>query len=81
MELHKKNIKFRVDELRRSNMTVKEIAKGVIDTLPDNADMEEIIHALYIKQKFDRGIRQIKEGKGIPLEEAKKIMRSWVKKG
>ena len=62
-------------------MTVKEIAKGVIDTLPDNADMEEIIHALYIKQKFDRGIRQIKEGKGIPLEEAKKIMRSWVKKG
>ena len=62
-------------------MTVKEIAKGVIDTLPDNADMEEIIHALYIKQKFDRGIRQIKEGKGIPLEEAKKIMRSWVKNG
>ena len=62
-------------------MTFKEIAKGVIDTLPDNADMEEIIHALYIKQKFDRGIRQIKEGKGIPLEEAKKIMRSWVKNG
>lgn len=62
-------------------MTVKEIAKGVIDTLPDNADMEEIIHALYIKQKFDRGIRQIKAGKGIPLEKAAKTMRSWVKNG
>ena len=81
MELHKKNIKFEVDEMRRYNMTVKEIAKGVIDTLPDNADMEEIIHALYIKQKFDRGIRQIKAGKGIPLEKAAKTMHSWVKNG
>ena len=28
-------------------MTVKEIAKEVIDTLPNEANMDEIIHALY----------------------------------
>lgn len=60
-------------------MTTKEIAKNVIDTLPDEANMDEIIHALYIRAKFDHGIQQIEEGKGIPHEEAKKRMRKWLK--
>jgi len=60
-------------------MTVKEVAKSVIDNLPDEASMDDIIHALYIKIKFERGIQEIKEGKGIPHEEAKRKMRSWLK--
>ena len=60
-------------------MTVKQMAKKVIDSLPDETNLDEIIHALYIKAKFDRGLRQIDEGKGIPHEEAKKRMRAWVK--
>ena len=60
-------------------MTVKELAKKVIDTLPDEANMDEIIHALYIRAKFDHGIDQINEGKGILHDEAKKRMREWVK--
>ena len=55
------------------------MAKKVIDSLPDETNLDEIIHALYIKAKFDRGLRQIDEGKGIPHEEAKKRMRAWVK--
>jgi len=51
----------------------------VIFLLPDEASMDEIIHALYIRAKFDRGIRQIDEGKGISHEEAKKRMREWAK--
>ncbi len=60
-------------------MSVKELAKKVIDTLPEDANMDDIIHALYIRAKFDHGISQIDEGKGIPHEEAKKRMRQWVK--
>lgn len=60
-------------------MTTKEAAKKVIDKLPDEADMDAIIHALYIKAKFDHGLRQIDEGKGIPHEKAKEMMRTWVK--
>ena len=60
-------------------MTVKEIAKKVIDTLPDEASIDDIMHALYIQAKFDKGIREIEEGKGIPHKEAKKRMREWVK--
>lgn len=62
-------------------MTIKEMAKSVIDQLPDEASMDDIIHALYIRIKFERGIQEIEAGKGIPHEEAKKIMRSWVQDG
>ena len=60
-------------------MTVKEIAKSVIDTLSDQATMDDIIHALYIRTKFEKGLKEINEGKGIPHEEAKRKMRSWIK--
>ncbi len=50
-------------------------AKQVIDTLPDEATMDDIILALYVKTKFERGEREIREGKGIPHSEAKQRMR------
>ena len=60
-------------------MIVKEVAKGIIDALPDNSIMDEIIHALYIRAKFDRGEREIRDGKGISHEEAKKRLKKWEK--
>ncbi len=61
-------------------MTVKEKAKKVIDTLPDEADMDDIMHALYVQVKFEQGEREIEEGKGIPHEEVKKrLFEKWVK--
>ena len=62
-------------------MSVKELAKSVIDKLPDEANMDDIIHALYIRTKFERGLQEIEDGKGVPHEEAKKRMRSWIKNG
>ena len=60
-------------------MAEKEIAKRVIDALPDTATMDDIIHALYVRTKFARGEQEIREGKGIPQEEAKRRLGKWVK--
>ena len=60
-------------------MAVKDIAKQVIDTLPDEASMDDIIHALYINVKFEHGEREIREGKGVSHEEAKHRLQKWVK--
>jgi len=59
-------------------MVIKDIAKKVIDGLPDQATMDEIIHALYITAKFENGEKEIREGKGISHEEAKKRLSKWV---
>ena len=60
-------------------MTVKDIAKHVIDTLPYKASMDDIMYALYINTKFKHGETEIKNGKGILHEEAKQRLKKWVK--
>ncbi len=58
-------------------MLTKETAKQVIDSLPNDATMDDIIHALYINVKFARGEKEIREGKGITHEKAKKRLGEW----
>lgn len=60
-------------------MTIKEEAKNIIDQLPIESSMEDIIHALYIKEMIDKGEREIKEGQGIPQEDAVKRIQEWLK--
>jgi len=60
-------------------MTEKEIAKQVIDTLPTDATMDEIMHALYVRAKFSKGEQEIRDGKGISHDEAKRRLSKWVK--
>ena len=59
-------------------MAEKEIAKQVIDALPDTATIDDIMHALYIRTKFARGEQEIRDGKGIPHDEAKRRLSKWV---
>lgn len=60
-------------------MTVKDMARRVINTLPRQATMDDIIHALYINTKFKHGEQEIRQGKGILHEEAKLKLQKWVK--
>ncbi len=60
-------------------MVVKDIAKNVIDSLPDQASMDDIIHALYINAKFEHGEREIRQGQGVPHEQVKQRLQKWVK--
>lgn len=53
-------------------MLAKETAKRVIDSLPDEATMDDIIHALYLDMKFSRGEQEIRRGKGVTHDEAKR---------
>lgn len=60
-------------------MTTKELAKQVIDTLPEDADLDQIMQALYVTRKFHKGLQEIEEGKGITHEEAKRHLEKWLK--
>jgi predicted transcriptional regulator len=60
-------------------MAAKEAARLVIDAMPDDASMDDIIHALYVRAKFERGEREIREGRGVPHEAAKERLRKWLK--
>lgn len=59
-------------------LTAKKIAGSVIDKLPEDTTMDDIIHALYIRAKLERVEKSIREGKGIAHKEAKKRLQKWL---
>lgn len=61
-------------------MTIKEKAKFVIDNLPEDSTMDDIMHALYIQAKLEKGLQEINEGKGIPHEVVKeRLLNKWAR--
>ena len=58
-------------------MTVKEQGMEVIDSMPDETTLDDIIHALYFNAKFRKGQTEISEGKGISHDEAGIRLSKW----
>lgn len=59
--------------------SVKHEVIEMIGKLPEEADYDEIMAEIYFKQKVDRSLKQIKEGKVIDHEEAKKRLSKWIR--
>lgn len=60
-------------------MLIKEQAKNIIDHLPDDATLTEIIYALYVLEQFERGEQQIRRGLGIEHGQVKRELGQWQK--
>lgn len=52
--------------------TAKDSAKQLIDKLPDDASLNDIMHKLYVKQKIEKGMQASREGRTTSHEEVKK---------
>jgi predicted transcriptional regulator len=53
------------------NGTMKEKALELIQRLPPDATVEDMIEKLYFLEEVERGLRQIDAGQGVSHEEAK----------
>jgi len=61
-------------EFKRS---AKAIVRDVLDELSDDCTLEEIMLQLYVRASIIESRRQIAEGKGLSLAEARKELDSW----
>lgn len=59
--------------------TIKQEIIEMINKLPDQADYDEILAEIYFRQKVDKSLKQIEEGKVVSHEEAKKRILKWTK--
>jgi hypothetical protein len=57
----------------------KQEVMAVLDSLPEDVDVDSLTERLYLLQKIDAAERQIAAGQGIPHEEAKKRLEKWLK--
>jgi predicted transcriptional regulator len=59
---------------------VKEQVIKMIQSLPEEATIDDIMAELYFRLQVDAGLRELDEGKGIPHEEVEKRMSKWLSK-
>jgi hypothetical protein len=56
-------------------LAAKAEAKSIIDALPPKASMDDIMYALYVHDKFRHGEREIRKGRGVTHEVARKRLQ------
>ena len=59
-------------------MTEKEIVPETIRGLPDNCSIDEIAEGIEFMAAVQRGLDQLDRGEGIPHDEVKKQLASWL---
>lgn len=64
---------------RRSDVKVKETVRDLLDRLPDDCSLDDVLYHLYVLQKIERGLIDVEEGRTIPHEKvAEEMRRKWV---
>lgn len=59
-------------------MTTKERVQEVLDRLPDDCSLEEVVYHLYVLQTVDRGLVDAEAGRTIPHEQvAAELRQKW----
>lgn len=59
--------------------TAKQEVRELLDALPDDSSIEDIQYHLYVRQKVELGIQDIKNGKSYSQDEVEKRMEKWLK--
>ncbi len=59
-------------------ISTKQAALRMIGRMPDDASLEDIMYELYFRQRVDRGLRELDEGKMVSHEEVKRSLVKWL---
>jgi predicted transcriptional regulator len=59
-------------------MQTKETVRDLLDRLPDNCTLQDVLYHLYVISEIEEGIRELDEGRGIPHEQVEQeLRRKW----
>jgi hypothetical protein len=50
----------------------------LIQALPDNVTLKDILYHLYVREKVDQGLTALKEGRVLSQDEAERRVAEWV---
>lgn len=60
-------------------MKAKDTVRDLLDKLPDDCTLEDVLYHLYVVQAIDRGLADVDAGRTISHEEvAARMRRKWV---
>lgn len=59
---------------------IKDHVKRMVDSMPDDVTVDDIIAELFFKLQVDAGLKELDEGKAIPHDKVRDRMAKWLKK-
>jgi predicted transcriptional regulator len=59
---------------------IKDEVIDMVSKMPQDTTVDDIMEALYVRTKIDKGLKQLDEGNYITHEEAKKRLSKWLTK-
>jgi predicted transcriptional regulator len=60
-------------------MSPKDEVRKILDQMPDNATFEDIQYHVYVRQKIQRGLKDLEEGQTLTQDEVEQRMSKWLK--
>jgi predicted transcriptional regulator len=58
--------------------SAKEEVRRILEVIPDTASFEDIQYHIYVREKIERGLDDVKNGKLLSQEEVEQRMRQWI---
>lgn len=60
--------------------TPKQEVQQILDSLPDDATLDDIQYRIYVRQAIERGLRDVDAGRVLTQEQVEQRMSRWIKK-
>jgi predicted transcriptional regulator len=58
----------------------KQVARQILDSLPDDCSLEEIQYRLYVRQMVEEGRQDVRRGDVVSQEEIEQDLERWLAK-
>jgi len=58
--------------------TAKEEVRRILDSLPDDATWEDVQYSIYVRERIERGRREVDQEKLINQDDAESRMKQWL---
>ena len=58
----------------------KQVARQILDSLPDDCSLEEIQYRLYVRQMVEEGRQDVRKGSVVSQEEIEQDLERWLAK-
>jgi hypothetical protein len=58
--------------------TAKEAVRRLLDQIPDDASLEDIQYHIYVRQKIEQALEDVRAGRLVGQDEVEKRMSKWL---
>lgn len=58
--------------------TAKKEVKRLLDRIPDDSTFEDIQYHIYVREKIERGLKDVEEGRVLTQKEVEKRLSKWL---